>query len=62
VLFELGAGVPMDAAALCEKLKSLGVLMLPTGARKVRAVTHLDVDHACVLAAADAVADVVRAE
>lgn len=62
VLFELGAGVPMDAAALCEKLRSRGVLMLPTGARKVRAVTHLDVDRAGVLAAADAVADVVRAE
>lgn len=62
VLFELGTGVPMDAAALCERLKSRGVLMLPTGARKVRAVTHLDIDRTGVLAAADAVADVVRAK
>lgn len=41
----------MDAAALCARLLAHGVRMGEMGPRKVRAVTHLDVDAAAVEAA-----------
>jgi threonine aldolase len=50
----------LDARALCETLKSKGVLMLATGPRRVRAVTHLNVDRDQVFAAAQAVLLAVR--
>jgi threonine aldolase len=59
VIFTLGERVRLDAAGLCEALKARGVLMLPTAARKVRAVTHLDVDKAGVLRAVEALVEVV---
>ncbi len=56
VLFDLGSAVPFDAPTLCARIQSLGVLMLPTGPRKVRAVTHLDVNLAGVTRAVEAIA------
>ena len=55
VIFE----VP-DAAALCERLSSDGVLMVPFGPGLVRAVTHMDVDRAGVERALAAVAEAMR--
>lgn len=44
VFFDIAQDVSMNAAQLCDKLKTEGVLMLSTGPRRVRAVCHLDVD------------------
>jgi len=52
VFVDLGAGLPA-AAELCDRLRSAGVLCLPTGPRRIRLVTHLDVSaRACEVAAA----------
>jgi threonine aldolase len=56
VYFELGADVPHDGAAFCKALLARGVRMVALGPRRVRAVTHLDVDAADVDAAVAAVA------
>jgi threonine aldolase len=61
VYFDLGGAVAMDAAGLCERLRARGVLMLPTGPRRVRAVTHLDLTRAQCERAAAEVASAVRA-
>lgn len=42
VMVDLDPGV--DPAAVCEKLEKHGILMLPFGPSRLRAVTHLDVD------------------
>ena len=60
VYFELDAGA-MSAAGFCAALQSRGVRMTEMGARRVRAVTHLDVDAAMVERAILAVAEVLRA-
>ncbi|MDA1008452.1 MAG: GntG family PLP-dependent aldolase [Planctomycetota bacterium] len=57
VFFDLKA-TPSDAAparTLCTQLAALGVLMLPTSAVRVRAVTHLDVSAESIDSAAFAV-------
>ena len=43
VYLDLPESAPLDAAELCKRLESRGVLMLATGPRRVRAVMHLDV-------------------
>ncbi len=43
VIFEVSASQG-PAAAFCERLKQAGVLMLPFSTKRVRAVTHLDLD------------------
>lgn len=45
-----------DARTLCERLRAEGVLMIPMGPRRVRAVLHLDVPGDVVERAADALA------
>jgi threonine aldolase len=51
-IFELTSEVPIDAAAFVTKAKARGLLVNAVGPRKVRVVTHLDVDRtACVEAA-----------
>lgn len=53
VIWELKADYPLDAAQLVKKAKADGVLINAVGARRVRAVTHLDVTlDACLEAAA----------
>lgn len=46
LFFDLGPGVRMNGAEFCERMKAEGVLMLAPGPRRVRCVTHLDVDAA----------------
>lgn len=61
VFFDLAKDMPMDAAALCARLKELGVLALPTAPRRVRMVCHLDVTSAMIDAAVRMVAEAVGA-
>ena len=53
VVFHLPAEVPIDAPTLSARAREKGVLVNAFGARTVRAVTHLDVNRAQCLAAAD---------
>lgn len=48
------------AAEFCEKLKDHGVLMLAIAPQQVRAVTHLDVDRAATVRAAEILAEVAE--
>lgn len=50
-----------NAAALCERLKEKGVLMIPMDPTRVRAVTHLDVTGSDIDRAIAVVAEAVRA-
>jgi len=43
VFFDVSPELGLTAADLCKRLKAAGVLMLPPGPRRIRAVTHLDV-------------------
>ena len=58
VFFTLDETGP-TAAEFCSHLESHGVRMIPMGTRRVRAVTHLDVDEAGMPKAAEACAKVV---
>ena len=40
VYFDVAASVPFDATELCKRAMSHRVKMLPTGTRRIRAVTH----------------------
>lgn len=52
VIWDLDPKVPVNAAQIVERARQAGVLLNAMGARRVRAVTHLDVDaRACTWAA-----------
>ncbi|MBL8361896.1 MAG: aminotransferase class I/II-fold pyridoxal phosphate-dependent enzyme [Rubrivivax sp.] len=53
VVFHLPAAVPIDAPTLSARAREHGVLVNAFGPRTVRAVTHLDVDRAGCVQAAD---------
>jgi threonine aldolase len=57
VYVDLAESLPFDAAALCTKVATKGVLMLATGPRRFRVVTHLDVSGEQVAEAARAIAE-----
>jgi threonine aldolase len=61
VFFDVAPSTGVDAAGLCAMLKSLGVLMLPTAARRIRAVCHLDVNAAQIAQAVERVAQALGA-
>lgn len=61
VFFDLDASSALNAAQFCEKMKAAGVLMLPTGPRRVRAVCHLDVTREMITRAVDLIAAAVSA-
>jgi threonine aldolase len=58
VMIELDRGTP---AAVVELAREAGVLLGTSGAHRLRAVTHLDVDRAGVLRAAEVIAEIVAA-
>lgn len=60
VFFEVAVD-NLDAEAFCRALRGHDVAMISMGPRRVRAVTHLDVDHDGVVTAANAAARVVAA-
>ncbi|HEX4419955.1 MAG TPA: GntG family PLP-dependent aldolase [Kofleriaceae bacterium] len=58
VMIELDRGTPAAVVPLAQKA---GVLLGTSGAHRLRAVTHLDVDRAAVLRAAHVIAEIVAA-
>jgi threonine aldolase len=60
VFFDLAPSLNMTGADLCARLKANGVLMLATGPRRVRAVTHLDVTRPMIEEALKVLAEAVR--
>jgi threonine aldolase len=58
VMIELGHGTP---AAVIQKARDAGVLLGASGAHRIRAVTHLDVDRAQVMRAAAVIAEAAAA-
>jgi threonine aldolase len=58
VMLELHRGSP---AAVIQKARDAGVLLGASGAHRIRAVTHLDVDRAQVMRAAEVIADAAAA-
>jgi threonine aldolase len=57
VIWDLAPDAPLDAAAFVARARERGLLLNAVGARRLRAVTHLDVDaQACTAAAEIAVA------
>jgi threonine aldolase len=61
VIWDLSPEVPMDAATFVARARDKGLLLNAVGARRLRAVTHLDVDAAACTAAAEIAAAVLRA-
>jgi threonine aldolase len=55
VMIELDRGTP---AAVVDRAREVGVLLGTSGAHRLRAVTHLDVDRAGVLRAAEVIAEI----
>ena len=55
VYFDIAKDVPLDAQQLSDKLKAQNVLMLATGPRRIRCVTHLDVTAPMIDSAAQAI-------
>ena len=53
--------MPLDAAAFVARAREKGLLVNAVAARRLRAVTHLDVDANACTAAADIAAAVLRA-
>ncbi len=60
VIFHMAEDAP-DAASIAARAKEAGVLVSVFGQRKLRAVTHLDVDETACARAADILAGVVEA-
>ncbi|HMG20897.1 MAG TPA: GntG family PLP-dependent aldolase [Kofleriaceae bacterium] len=58
VMIELDRG---STAAVIAQAREAGVLLGPSGAHRIRAITHLDVDRAAVLRAADVIAGLAAA-
>jgi threonine aldolase len=56
VVFHLPAALPLSAQELSARAREQGVLVNAFGPRTVRAVTHLDVDRAMCMRAADVLA------
>ena len=59
VVFHLPAALPLNAQELSARARERGVLVNAFGLRTVRAVTHLDVDRAMCVQAADVLAAVL---
>jgi threonine aldolase len=60
VLIDLATGGALDAATLCERARARGVLCGAVTPRRVRAVTHLDVERAAVARAGELLCAVLR--
>ncbi|MCS7054800.1 MAG: low-specificity L-threonine aldolase [Thermoflexales bacterium] len=60
VYFDLDPDLPFDAAELCRRAAAERVKMLPTGPRRVRAVTHCYVSRQEIIEAAQVIAHLVR--
>jgi threonine aldolase len=61
VIWELAPEVPFDAAGFVSRAREHGVLLNAMGERRVRAVTHLDVDAAACASAAARLCEMLKA-
>jgi threonine aldolase len=61
VVFHLPAALPLDAPTLSERARERGVLVNAFGPRTVRAVTHLDVNRAECVRAAEVLVELLAA-
>jgi threonine aldolase len=61
VIWELSPEVPFDAAGFVSRAREHGVLLNAMGERRVRAVTHLDVDAAACASAAERLCEMLKA-
>ncbi len=61
VIWDLAPEVPYDAAAFVARARERGVLLNAMGERRVRAVTHLDVDAAACAVAAERLCEMLKA-
>jgi threonine aldolase len=61
VIWDLLPEAPLDAAAFVARAREQGLLLNSVGPRRLRAVTHLDVDTAACTAAAEIACAVMRA-
>lgn len=61
VFFDLDGSVGCAAGALCERLAGSGLLVLPVGPRRIRAVCHLGVDRGMIERAASLIGDALAA-
>lgn len=60
VIWELAPEVPLDAAGFVARARAAGLWVNAVGPRRLRAVTHLDVDAAACAAAAEIATSVLR--
>lgn len=60
VFIDLDPSLALDAPGFCDRWAAAGVLALPTAPRRVRCVTHLDVDAAMIDHAAHAAALIIQ--
>jgi threonine aldolase len=61
VVWDLEPEVPLDAVGFVERARQAGVLLNAMGERRVRAVTHLDVDATACRTGAERVRELLRA-
>jgi threonine aldolase len=61
VMWDLTPDAPLDAPTFVERAARLGLLLHAAGPRRLRAVTHLDVDSAACARAAELAHEVLRA-
>jgi len=61
VVFHLPTTLPLDAPTLVARARERGVLVNAFGPRTVRAVTHLDVDRAQCVHAAEVLVELLNA-
>jgi threonine aldolase len=60
VIWDLAPTAPLDAAAFVARARDRGLLLNAVGARRLRAVTHLDVDAAACARAAERVVEILQ--
>jgi threonine aldolase len=59
-IFDLAPDAPIDAVGFVERAKAKGLLLNSLSARRLRAVTHLDVDRAACARAAEIAVEILR--
>jgi threonine aldolase len=59
-IFDLKPEVPFDAAGFVERARSRGLLLNSVGPRRLRVVTHLDVDRAACVEAARITSEILK--
>ena len=61
-IVQIHCGSHISADAVATRARAAGVRINPTGKNELRAVTHLDIDRAGIVRAADVIASAIQAE